>query len=341
MPDKAGRTSKQGVASQHDRGQSRRPPPGLFIVAALALLAGARTGLSATTRAVLPSTTQASRPVDPLAVRDYVAEPQVSPNEKDAGPNRIISMAPNLTELCWAMGLGDRMVGRTQYCLYPPAARRVEVVGALLDPNIERLLTLQPDLVLITTSSGMLKEKFASLKLPVLSLPDSSLEDVFQSIRLLGDATGRPATAATLIENLRDDLDRLRDRARRAARPQKALIVTGALPNPPRGLWVAGPGSYLDTLLTLAGATNAVEGDRAWLEIGPEQVLWLRPDVIVEVREPAFARQKDDAVAAWRKLPGMAKVRVVTLTDPAVLVPGPRVNVMLGKLINELQDGRQ
>ncbi len=250
-------------------------------------------------------------------------------------------MAPNLTELCWAMGLGDRMVGRTQYCLYPIAARHVEVVGALLDPNIERLLTLQPDLVLITASSGMLKDRFVSLKLPVVSLPDSSLEDIFQSIRQLGNATKRPVTASNLADNLRADLNRLRDQASRATRLHKVLVVTGALPNPPRGVWVAGPGSYLDNLLTLTGARNVVEGDRAWLEIGAEQVLWLRPDVIVEVREPAYARQRDEAIAAWRKLPGLAKVRVVTLTDPAVLVPGPRVNVMLGTLISGLQDGGQ
>jgi iron complex transport system substrate-binding protein len=294
--------------------------------------AAARSGPPATTRAGLPAATRASRPTDKFAVRDYVIEPQVCPAEKDAGPRRIVSMAPNLTELCWALGLGDRMVGRTQYCLYPPAARKVEVIGALLDPNIERLLALQPDMVLITTSSGMLKDRFAYLKLPVVSLPDSSLDDIFRSIRLLGDAAKRPVTAATLAGNLRTDLDRLRDEAPGAVKPYRVLVVTGALPNPPRSIWVAGPGSYLDSLLRLAGAKNAVEGDRAWLEIGVEQVLWLRPDAIVEVREPAQAPQRDEAVAAWQKLPGLAKVRVVTLTDPAVLVPGPRVNVMLEKL---------
>jgi len=351
------KTCVNGVPDRQARSRTWRPSPGLLVAAILLLApadlcvrtddggprkAGAaettaaetaRADLPAATRASLPAATQTRRPGEQIAVRDYVVEPQVAPQEKDAGPGRIISMAPSLTELCWAMGLGDRMVGRTQYCLYPPAARKVEVVGALLDPNIERLLMLQPDLVLITAGSGMLRDKFASLKLPVLTLPDSSLEDIYGAIRQLGDATKRPATAEILIRSLRADLDRLRDQASRAVRPQKALVVTGALPNPPRGLWVAGPGSYLDSLLRLAGAKNAVEGDRAWLEIGAEQVLWLRPDVIVEVREPAYARHRDEAIAAWRKLPGLAKVRVVTLTDPAVLVPGPRVNVMLGKLI--------
>jgi iron complex transport system substrate-binding protein len=114
------------------------------------------------------------------------------------------------------------------------------------------------------------------------------------------------------------------------------LFVTGALANPPHSEWVAGPGSYLDALLSLAGAKNVVEGDRAWLEISAEQVLWLRPETIVEVRERGELAQKDEATAAWRRLPGLAEVRVVTLRDIGVVFPGPRVNVMLQKLIDGL-----
>lgn len=246
-------------------------------------------------------------------------------------------MAPCLTELCYAMGLGERLVGRTQYCVYPPAAQKVEIVGALLDPNVERILTLQPDLVLITASSSMLKERFAALKLPVLILPDSSLEDVFLAVEQLGRATQRPKSAAALVRQLRAELGQLQQASHAArARPYKVMFVTGALSNPPRSLWVAGPGSYIDTLLSLAGASNALEGDRAWLEISAEQVLWLRPEVIVEVREAPQASQRDEAVAAWRNLPGLAKVRIVTLTEIGMMFPGPRVNVMLAKLMDGL-----
>lgn len=270
-----------------------------------------------------------------VSVRDYVVEPEVDPAEREAGPNRIISMAPALTELCWALGLGERMIGRTQYCVYPPAAQKVEVVGALLDPNIERILTLRPDLLVITRGSPMLKEKFEGLPLPLRILPTDSLEDIFTSIEQLGQITDRPRTAARLARNLRADLERLKQYAARGE-PQKVLFVTGPLANPPHSEWVAGPGSYLDALLGLAGAKNVVEGDRAWLEISVEQVLWLRPETIVEVREPWQMAGREDAIAAWRQLPGLGDVRVVTLTDIGVVFPGPRVNVMLGKVIEGL-----
>ena len=305
----AGKTQTPAAAASQQASQATRP-------------ASART---------VPTSIQA-------AVRDYVVEPEVDPAEMDAGPKRIVSMAPSLTELCWALGLGERMAGRTQYCIYPPAAQKVEVVGALLDPNVERILTLRPDLVLITQGSSMLKEKFGALQLPVLSLPADSLEDIFIAIRQLGETTHRPKTAAALAQNLRTALASLQKQAlcAVAGHPHKVMFVTGALPSPARGVWVAGPGSYLDNLLTLAGAHNVVAGDRPWLEIGTEQVLWLRPEVIVEVREPAQANLRDQAVATWQKLPGLATVQVVSLSDIGVVFPGPRVNVMLRKLIEGL-----
>lgn len=249
-------------------------------------------------------------------------------------------MAPNLTELAWAMGLGGRLVGRTQYCLYPPAAEKVAVVGALLDPNMERILTLQPDVVLITTSSPSLREKFEAVKLPIQALPDSSLEDVFRAIEKLGRATDRPRTAATLTRNLKTELARLHKAAKALSggRRAKVIFVTGALPGTARNIWVAGPGSYLETLLTMAGATS-ISGkiaDRPWMEITPEQVAWQQPEVIVEVREPGEMAQRDEAALAWRALPGLQAVRIVTLDDPAMLVPGPRVNVMLAELVKAL-----
>jgi iron complex transport system substrate-binding protein len=297
-----------------------------------------RTAGTAPAQKATSSGTQATQSSGWTGPSDCVIAPDIDPAERNAGPKRIISMAPSLTELCWALGLGDRMVGRTQYCLYPPAVKGVEVVGALLDPNVERIMTLQPDLLLVTSGSGMLQEKFTALHMPVRTLPADSLEDIFTAIQQLGEATGRPKSAARLAGHLRADLENLHNRATRAmaGTSYKVLFVTGALPSPARSVWVAGPGSYLDQLLSLAGAHNAVAGNRPWLEIGTEQVLWLRPDVIIEVREPAQANLRDDAVTTWRALPGLTEVRIVTVSDIGVVFPGPRVNVMLGKMIDGL-----
>ena len=131
-------------------------------------------------------------------------------------------MAPALTELCWALGLGERMVGRTQYCIYPPAAQKIEVVGALLDPNLERILTLQPDLLMITRGSPMLKEKFEGLDLPLRILPTDSLEDILQHHRAARRDHGPAEDGGQLVRNLRADLARLQERGSRAARRKAA-----------------------------------------------------------------------------------------------------------------------
>ncbi len=306
MPDRQTRPAMRYTTDrQHRRRPWRASALALVVLAGAALVVGCDNQASDKSQAevVRPGTTQVARSAGtrsvatratqtaPATLRDYVLQPRVDPPETEAGPSRIISMAPALTEICWALGLGGRMVGRTQYCIYPPAAQRIEVVGALLDPNIERILALRPDLVVITRGSAVLREKFEGLKLPLQVLPTDSLEDIYIAIEQLGQATGRPKTAALLVRDLRADLGRLRQQAAEVsrARPRKVLFVTGALPSPPKGVWVAGPGSYLDALLGLAGATNVVAGDRAWLEIGTEQVLWMRPETIVEVREPAEA----------------------------------------------------
>ncbi len=295
-----------------------------------------------------PSSQQAAkgvaRGIVNLPATDYVADPQVAPGEQTAGPKRIISMAPSVTELIWAMGLGDRQIGRTQYCLYPPQAEKIPVVGALLDPNLERIMMLQPDMVLITASSSTLREKFAALNLPVHVLPDSSLADIFDAIDQMGRLANRPKTASALVRHLRADLDRLQAiaKARADNRHPKVIFVTGALPTPPNSIWVAGPGGYLDSLLRMASAVNMTGQitKRSWVEITPEQVVWQKPDAIIEVREPAQMARRQQAAAVWQALPGLNATRIVTLDEPAMLVPGPRVNVMLAKLIDGLYDNR-
>lgn len=307
----------------------------VFLIVILAVLSGCRKE-PVTPAATRPATPQIST-IENVAAKDFVAQPVVDPQENMAGPARIITVAPNLTELVWSLGLGDRQVGRTQYCTYPPAAKKVEIIGALLDPNMERIVSLAPDLVLLTSSSTVLQERFARMEVPVKALPDSSLDDIFAAIEQLGHLTGRPKTAAGLVEYLRSDLSRLEHQARVLAgdRRLRVLLVTGSLPSPPRGIWVAGPGGYLDTLLTMASVENTAGevAHRPWLEVTPEQVAWQRPDVIVEVVGTAQGAGRADAASAWRALPGLSGTRIVTLEDPAMLVPGPRVNVMLAQLI--------
>lgn len=272
---------------------------------------------------------------------DITVHPIVDDSERDNGPKRIISMAPSITQTCFALGLGDHLVGRTQYCKHPPAAETIPIVGALVDANLELIVQLKPDLVLVTTTSAtQLTDKLLNLHLPVEKIPDSSLDDVFWAFKIIGRLTDRPKSAAAAVERLHAELTRLSACVpRRTPRPS-VLIVTGPLPIPPATVWVAGPGSYLDQMVRLAGCRNALaEMDRPWGEASLESIVLANPDYILEARDNVTSNLLQQLYATWGRLGPIraihqGRVRSVEALD--LLVPSPRVNITLHRLIQLL-----
>ena len=285
-----------------------------------------------------PAPPPTSRPAD--MPHDYVSEPVVDPSERQAGPRRIISIAPSVTELCAALGLADRLVGRTQFCRYPPSAQNAAVVGGYADPNLEKIVALKPDLVLITTSSHRLREQLDGLNLSIKELPDSSLDDIFEAIRLLGRHVHRPRTAAALVSALQADLQRL---ASKPTTPRPAvLILVGAMPASPRSVYVAGPDSFLDRIVELAGGRNALAGrlNRPWAEVSAETVLAAKPDAILETRTNSSPQLLEQIYRGWSDfdwIPAIGQRRICSIDDDSILVPGPRVNITLYHVIQALK----
>lgn len=285
-----------------------------------------------------PAPPPTSRPAD--MPHDYVSEPVVDPSERQAGPRRIISIAPSVTELCAALGLADRLVGRTQFCRYPPSAQNAAVVGGYADPNLEKIVALKPDLVLITTSSHRLREQLDGLNLSIKELPDSSLDDIFEAIRLLGRHVQRPRTAAALVSALQADLQRL---ASKPTTPRPGvLILVGAMPASPRSVYVAGPGSFLDSIVELAGGRNALAGrlNRPWAEVSAETVLAAKPDAILETRTNSSPQLLEQIYRGWSDfdwIPAIGQRRICSIDDDSILVPGPRVNITLYHVIQALK----
>ena len=271
---------------------------------------------------------------------DYTLNPIVHPDEVNAGPAKIISIAPSITETCAALGLADRIVGRTQYCTHPPTVQHADVIGAYADTNLEKILALKPDLVLITDSSPKLEANLKKLKLPYATVPDSTLDDVFAAIQQLGELLGRPKTAQALADRLRTDLDRLSERAGKHS-ATKVLFTFTPLPQRAESIYVAGPGGYLDSLLGMAGYSNAL-ADRVakpWARISVETIISARPDFMLEVRPPDKAVDADQLYRGWSALagvPAISKRQIRSLTSTAIAKPGPRINIALHEIITAL-----
>lgn len=276
----------------------------------------------------------ASQPVE----GNPVLSPVVDESERTSPPMRIVSAAPNITEICCALGLRDELVGRTDYCVYPPGIEQVESIGSLIKVNAEALLALRAELVLVSGASRFQTERLEALHIPFVSTPDTRLDDLYEAITIIGGRTGRPRTAAALCERLKREIEAAL-REGEAARGVRALVTLGVMSDPPRPPFVAGPGSFYDDILSRAGVVNVAAGvDSAFSQLSLEYIVRADPDVIIELDDDSGARPLGDAdaLAAWARVPGLTAVsrgRVHTLTGGRHYRLGPRLPVTIRALL--------
>ena len=265
-----------------------------------------------------------------LNLHDWVLNPPVDEAEVDAAAPRIVSAAPNVTEICCALGLRSALVGRTRYCDYPPGIEGVPAIGALIDVNVEVLLELRPELILISGTSRRQTERFAALDLRLESVPDARLSDLPAAVRRVGELTRRTRTAERLCESIESDLATVTARFADVP-PARVLLLTGTLRDPPRPPYVAGPGSFYHDLLELAGHMNVVAGEQAaFAPLSLEFIVRADPDVIIELDPDGKQRPNGDAdaVRAWANvgpLRAVANRRVHVLTGGRHYLLGPRI----------------
>ncbi len=250
-----------------------------------------------------------------------------------AQPARIVSTAPSITEMLFALGLGGRVAGVTEYCRYPEDALRVRKIGTYIQPNIEAILSLTPDLVVIQENPARLKEKFEAVGLNVLELRHTTVADVYESISILGRMTGAGGRATTLNALIRGRLDEIASRTGRRPR-RRMMFIVGRTPHAIEGLVAVGRASYLNELIAIAGGENVFAAAAApYPKVSLEEVLARDPEVIIDMGEMADTvgvteEQKRRVVELWRRYPNLAAVRrgaVFAVASDIFVVPGPRM----------------
>lgn len=236
-----------------------------------------------------------------------------------APPQRIVSVSPNLTEILYGLGVFDHVVGVTDYCTYPPAARTRERVGGWSTPNLERIVRLRPDLVVLTDGqSPTLAYDLKQLGIPTLTVPSQTVADVFTAIREIGAAVGKRQKAQALIASTRATLDKVRKRTAGGPRPTVVIAVDRS-PGGLRDLYVATQGSYLADLVEMAGGQVVAPPTRSgYSKISKEVLVALNADVILELKPGARVGDAESARSDWQKLPGIKAVkngRIYELTE--------------------------
>ena len=229
----------------------------------------------------------------------------------DGEARRIVSLSPSLTRMAFALGLGDRVVGVTQFDDRPEAVRRLPKVGGFLDIDVEAVASLSPDLVLLSEMHAEAAQKLESLGIPALELKTRSIGEVRDALQTLGRRTHREAQAAALLARLGREL---RPQAC-PARP-RVLVTLGRSTDTLAHLVAAGPGTYLDELVTLCGGTNALpSGPAAYPAMGMERLVQSAPDVIIDLAP-------DGRPGPWHQVPFVKSPRIATVSDTGFSTPG-------------------
>jgi iron complex transport system substrate-binding protein len=245
-------------------------------------------------------------------------------------PQRIISIVPALTEMLFAMGAGDAVVGVSSYDHFPAAVETRARVGALVDPDYERILSLRPDLVVVYGTQRDLITRLEQAHLPMFSYAHAGLADITATMRALGARVGHQAEAEARATEIDRSLADIRRRVAGDPKP-KTLLVFGREAGTLRGIYASAGVGFLHDMLEVAGGIDVfADVKRESIQASVEQILARAPEVILEVRVGGGLTpdRLPEELRSWRGLPSVPAVRtgrLFLLTDDVLVIPGPRV----------------
>lgn len=269
---------------------------------------------------------------------------QLQPSAQQPGaaaPRRIVSLVPATTEMLFDMGAGSRVIGVGSYDRFPPDVERLPRLGGLLDPNIEQLIALRPDLVIVYDTQVELRRQLERARIPMWGYSTTTLADVTTTVRALADRIGMSRAGAAAAGRIETQLKSVQ--ARIAGRPKpRTLLVFGRESGSLRGINASGGYGFLHDLLELAGGTDVLaDVKRAAVPMSSEMVLARSPEAIVELHYgEAWAPGRTDIERrAWFTLasvPAVRTNRIYLLSGDEFVVPGPRVTLAAERLARAL-----
>jgi iron complex transport system substrate-binding protein len=240
----------------------------------------------------------------------------------DAKPEAIISLAPSNTEILYALGLGDSVVGVTEFCNYPAEALEKPKVGGFSDANVEVITALEPDLILAANlhiAEGL--PALEKLGLTVVVIDPLTVPSVLEGIKLVGQITDQEDATETLLNDLETRIADVTTAIEGREKPRTFWEISG-------DLWTSGPGSFIDDLIQRAGGVNIVaDADSPWIQITTETLIAADPEVVF-LSDHAFGETKEMVVArpGWAEVSAVINDRIIEIDDPDIFSrPGPRV----------------
>lgn len=251
-----------------------------------------------------------------------------TPVTRPDAPHRIITMAPNLTEIVFALGEGDRIVGVSDFDHWPADVVDLPRVGGYLNPDQETVIRLQPDRIFMLAGKSSTGRKFETIGIPVDSFDGESLSDIYSAVTRIGTILGVPSRAQHVITGIQSELAALDPDLRGTP---SVLVCIGMTPGTLQNLYVAGARSFHNDILESINCRNVFGNvNAAYFPVSKESLVAAEPDIIVDI---VSGQALSDSLIqshreTWRLLPSLPAVKnnaVIIINQDFLLIPGPRV----------------
>ncbi len=253
-------------------------------------------------------------------------------------PNRIISVIPSTTEMLFAMGAGPRVIGVGNFDRYPPEALTRTKVGGLIDPDVERIISLKPDLVVVYGTQNDLRTQIERAKIPMFLYQHAGLPDITATIRQLGARIGNEKESNALAGRIEAEIADVKRRVAGRPRP-RTMLVFGRDAETLRGIYASGAVGFLHDMLEAAGGTNVfADVARQSIQTTSELVVARAPDVIIEIGVDTSSAAGRN-LRAWESLPSVPAVRnkrIYQLRGDGMMNPGPRISASVRRVAEVL-----
>ncbi len=246
---------------------------------------------------------------------------------------RLVTVAPALTEIVFALGEGERIVGNTKFCNYPEEAKKILRIGGLLDVNLEVLVAARPDIIFLYPENYE-KIKIMEKKAQMVKVSHTNLKDLFAAIAVIAKSLEVEERGTRLLTSIKVELDGTRQKAAGKKKP-KTLLIIGRNRNQLTNMFIIGKKDFLNELIEIAGGVNAYRGDINYPSISMESVIAMNPDVIIELSAFNEGIEEEQVFTLWKKYSFISAVRnrkITVIKNSVWLIPGPRVAQIAKKM---------
>ncbi|MFT4578846.1 MAG: iron complex transport system substrate-binding protein [Nitrospinales bacterium] len=251
-------------------------------------------------------------------------------NTKVSFASRIISASPSITETLFELGLKDRVIAVTDFCEYPEEACQLPSIGGMLNPNMETVVSLNPDLIIHQPGNQRFRNNAISIGIKMLEVRMGNLEEIFESIKKLGVALNCQEQANKLTLQLTTGIAFYQERLKGLPK-KEVLLLLGDSSDPARDLYAAGPGTFLNELLNISGGDNIIRDSPArYPKLSKEHIIEKSPEIIIEAGPKSNLSQEeiDHRIQEWNRFPTIEAVKkrqIYFIGADYILIPGPRL----------------